>query len=87
MTLGGGSNRSYSTTGRRAAGSGIAVERLEPAVDIPLVNTVDATRRVGGDLPGFSFGVPLLGSATPLAGPFAWSTERCVHTQSGVCQR
>jgi len=57
------------------------------AVDIPFVNTVDAARFVVRDLPRTRITVPVFGSATPLAGPFGWSTERCVHTKSGDCQR
>ena len=68
-----------STTCRRR----LLVERHEPAVDIPLVDTVDAARLIAGDLPRVGRGVPLLGSATPLTRPVCRSTKRCAHTETG----
>ena len=60
----------------------LGVERHEPAVDIPLVNTVDAAGLVVCDLPRVGLRVPLLGSPTPFARPVCWSTKRCAHIET-----
>ena len=61
----------------------LVVERHKPAVDIPLVDTVDTARLLVDDLPRVGVRVPLFGSPTPFTRPLCRSTKRCVHTKTG----